>query len=76
VKVAVTAVSAFSVTVQVEVPLHPPPLQPAKIESPVATGVSVTMVPLTKELEQDRPQNIPKPVTVPLPVPAFDTDSV
>lgn len=44
-KVAVTDVAAVSVAVQVPVPLHPPPLQPAKVDPVAALAVSVTAVP-------------------------------
>src|SRR5438552_11193119 len=72
VKVAVTVVAALSVTTQVPVPEHPPPLQPLKVEPMAGLAVSVTAVPLVKLAEQVAPQVIPagKLVTVPLPVPA------
>jgi len=72
VKVAVTVVAALRVTVQVPVPLHPPPLQPVKVEPAASAAVSVTAVPLVKLAEQVAPQVIPAGalVTVPLPVPA------
>jgi hypothetical protein len=44
-KVAVTPVAALSVTLQVPVPVHPPPLQPPKTEPDAALAVSVTRVP-------------------------------
>ena len=44
-KVAVTEVLAVRVTVQVAVPLHPPPLQPLKVEPVAGVAVSVTVVP-------------------------------
>ncbi len=44
-KVAVTVRFSFMVTVQLPVPEHPPPLQPAKIEPEAADAVSVTSVP-------------------------------
>ena len=46
VNVAVTAASALSVTMQVPVPLHPPPLHPANVESAAGAAVNVTTVPL------------------------------
>jgi len=46
VNVAVTAVLALSVTMQVPVPLHPPPLHPANVESAAGAAVNVTTVPL------------------------------
>jgi hypothetical protein len=73
VNVAVTAVSAFMVTLQVPVPEHPPPLHPAKSESEFLDAVRVTEVPVLKPAEHVEPQLIPvgELVTVPLPVPAF-----
>ena len=71
-KVAVTAVAALRVTVQVPVPEQPPPVQPVKREPAAGVAVSVTAVPLVKLAEQVAPQVIPAGalVTVPLPVPA------
>jgi hypothetical protein len=43
--VAVMVVSAFIVMVQVAVPEHPPPVQPAKTEPGAGLAVSVTEVP-------------------------------
>ena len=77
VKVAVTVVAALKVTVQVPVPVHPPPLQPLKVEPAAGAAVSVTAVPLAKLAEQVTPQVMPVGalVTVPAPVPAFETVS-
>ena len=74
-KVAVTVVSAFTVTVQVPVPLQPPPLQPANTEPPAGVAVKVTEVPELKDFEQVAPQSTPEGllVTVPLPVPPLET---
>ena len=44
-KVAVTVVAAFTVTMQVPVPEQPPLDQPAKVEPEAALAVSVTVVP-------------------------------
>jgi len=76
VKVAVTAVAAVIVTLQVPVPLQPP-LQPVKVEPTVGVGVSVTVVPWLNVDEQVAPQLMPAgdEVTVPAPVPALVTDS-
>src|SRR2546425_5126085 len=70
--VAVTVVAALRVTVQVPVPLHPPPLERVRVEPAAGAAVSVTAVPLEKLAEQVAPQVIPAGalVTVPLPVPA------
>lgn len=72
---AVTVVVAFMVTVQVPVPLQPPPLQPAKTEPPPGVAVKVTEVPELKDFEQVLPQSTPEGllVTVPLPVPPLET---
>ena len=72
--VAVTVVSAETVTVQLPVPLHPPPLQPAKVEPLAGVAVRVETVPgVTPETEQVAPQLMEPPVTVPVPVPVFPT---
>lgn len=74
--VAVTDVAAFIVTVQVPVPEHPPPDQPANTDAPdVGAAVSVTTVAWRKLAEQVAPQLMPagELVTVPVPVPAFET---
>ncbi len=47
-KVAVTEVAAFIVTVQEPVPVQPPPLQPVNVEPAEGAAVKVTMVPLVK----------------------------
>ena len=44
--VAVTLVSAFSVTVQAPVPEQPPPLHPANVDPDDALAVSVTVFPV------------------------------
>jgi len=76
--VAVTVVAAETVTAQVPVPEHPPPLQPLKVEPAAGVAVRVTAVPLVKLAEQVAPQLIPAGalVTVPLPVPAGVTVKV
>ena len=43
--VAVIVVAEVSVTLQVPVPLHPPPLQPVNTDPAAALAVSVTTVP-------------------------------
>lgn len=45
VNVAVTVVAAFTVTVHGAVPVHPPPLQPVKVEPVAGVAVSVTDAP-------------------------------
>ena len=45
VKFAVTAVSAVKVTVQDEVPVQPPPLQPVKVAPKAFSASRVTVVP-------------------------------
>jgi hypothetical protein len=76
-KPAVTARSWSIVTVQVPVPLQAPP-QPVKLELAPAVAVSVTIVPCVNSAAQVAPQSIPagELVTVPEPVPDFDTVSV
>lgn len=70
-KVAVTEVLAFKVTVQVFVPVQPPD-HPAKLEPVAGVAVRVTAVPALKLAEHVVPQLMPLGllVTVPLPVPA------
>jgi len=74
-KVAVTVVVAVTVTAHEPVPLHPPPLQPAKTDPAAAVAVNVTAVPVLKVAEQVDPQFISPPplVTVPDPVPDLMT---
>jgi len=76
-KVAVTEVAALIVTVQVPLPVQPPPLQPLKVEPAAGAAVKVTKVPLVNEAAQVVPQEMPAGllVTVPLPVPALETVS-
>ena len=73
--VAVTVVAAESVTTQLPVPVHPPPLQPVKAEPAFGAAVSVTTVPLVKLAAQVAPQSMPAGllVTVPVPAPALAT---
>src|SRR5437867_13319725 len=77
VNVAVTAVAAVSVTAQVPVPAHAPPLRPAKSEAVAGVAVSVTTVPLAKGAEQVVPQSTPAGllVTVPTAGPGPETVS-
>jgi hypothetical protein len=69
--VAVTAVAAVTVTTQVPVPEHPPPVQPANVEPSPATAVNVTTWALAKFAVHVVGQIIPAGalITVPLPVP-------
>jgi hypothetical protein len=78
IKLAVTLSAEFIVTVQVPVPLQPPPLQPENVEPVVGLADNVTTVPKAKLALQVAPQLTPAGVlvTVPAPVPAFDTVSV
>jgi len=77
VNVAVTDCAAFTVMVQVPVPVQPPPLQPENVEPAVGVAVNVTAVPVVKDVEHVVPQEIPVGVlvTVPVPVPALVTVS-
>jgi hypothetical protein len=72
-KVAVTDVLAFTVSIQTPVPVQTPPLQPVKTESADGVAVRVTIVPSLKNSEQSLPQLIPAGllITVPLPLPAL-----
>jgi hypothetical protein len=73
-KVAVTALSWLMLTAQV-LPLklsHPDQLRTS--EPTLGVAVSVTLP--ARLSEQSLPQSIPGPVTVPLPLPDRDTDSV
>jgi len=74
-KVAVTEVAAFIVTLQVPVPVQPPPLQPVNVEPAAGAAVRVTTVPVVKEVEQVAPQEMPAGtlVTAPLPPPDLVT---
>src|SRR5436309_2671942 len=74
-KAAVTDVAAETVTVHAPVPVHPPPLQPLKIEPAAGAAVSVTAVPLVKLAAQVAPRVMPvgELVMVPLPVPDLET---
>jgi len=74
--VAVTDLAAFIVTVQVPVPEHPPPLQPANTEPLAALAVRVTEVPLLNDAEQVLPQLIPAGLLVTVPLPAPDLFTV
>jgi hypothetical protein len=78
VNVAVTVVSAPSVTVQVPVPVHPPPDQPVNVEPASGVAVSVRLVPVTYVALHVAPQLMPgsELVIEPVPVPAFETVSV
>jgi hypothetical protein len=78
VNVADTVVLLFTVTVQVAVPLQPPPLHPEKVEPVAGTALSVTLVPVVTVSVQVLPHRIPagELETDPLPVPARVTVSV
>jgi hypothetical protein len=71
-KLAVIAVAALTVTWQVPVPAHGPPLQPSNTEPGAGLAVSVTVVPELKLATQVAPQLMPagEEVTVPVPLPA------
>jgi|SRR5689334_1675093 len=73
--VAVTDLLALIATTQVPVPLHPLPLQPAKVDPDAGAAVNVTVVPDEKGKLHVVPQSIPAGllVTVPIPTPALVT---
>src|SRR5215510_2737380 len=77
VKVAVTVCGAFTVRLQVPVPVQLP-LQPLKDEPAAGVAVRVTPVPLANAAEHVTPQLMPagELVTVPVPAPAVLTLSV
>jgi hypothetical protein len=65
---AVTEISALSVTAHVPVPVHPPPLQPSKTEPGAALAVRATRLPAGKSNEQPLPlpmQTIPGRLAAP-----------
>ena len=68
-KVAVTALLAVIITVQLPVPEHPP-LQPPKVDPPAGAALSVTVVPLAYASEQSDPQLTPAGLLVIEPAPA------
>lgn len=70
---AFTAVAALTVTLHEDVPLHPPPLQPAKVEPAVGVAVKATTVESGTDSEQSAPQLMRVPVTAPAPVPVLLT---
>ena len=76
VKVAVTEVLAFMVTLHVDMPVHPPP-HPPKVEVDPGASASVTTVPAEKVAGHVVPQLIPAGllVMVPAPVPELCTVS-
>src|SRR5262245_6833507 len=69
-KVAVTDCAALTVTVQVPVPVQPPPLQPVKLEPAAGVAVRVTAVPLANEAEHVAPHVMPAGALVMVPLPA------
>jgi hypothetical protein len=77
-KVAVIVVALTGETVQVLVPVQPPPDQPVKTEPALAVAVRTTELPEGKLAEQLVPQLMPAGalVTLPLPSPARTTVSV
>jgi len=77
-KLAVTVVATLTVTAQVPVPEHTPPLQPVNVEPAAGAAVRVTAAPGVNDCEQLAPQLIPAGalVTVPEPVPLLVTERV
>src|SRR5438132_12851464 len=72
-KVAVTVVAAFIVTVQPPVPEQPPPLHPSKVDPLPATALNLIEVPDTTVSLQSPGQLMPAPLLLPAPVPPSDT---
>jgi len=75
VNVAVTERGAVSMTVHAFAPLHPAPDQPANADPALGVAVRLTFCPRGSALEQAPGQEIPPPVTPPLPLPATETVS-
>src|SRR5262245_6532994 len=75
VDVADTVFAIVIDSVQVPVPLHPPPDQPTKLDPAAGVAVSVTSLPESKVWVQSTPQLMPVPVIVPDPVPLAATVS-
>lgn len=75
-KIAETVVSAFMVTLHVDVPLHAPD-QPAKTALAAGAAVRVTAVPAVNVARQVEPQLMPEGLLemVPEPVPEVCTVS-
>ena len=69
-KAAVTDRFALMTTTQVEVPLHPLPLHPPKLDPAVGAAVNVTVVPLVNVAIHVAPQLIPAGLLVTVPSPA------
>jgi len=78
VNVAVTLCAALMAATQVPVPVQPAPFQPENVEPAAGLADSVTLLFAVKLALQLTPQLIPAGllITVPAPVPAFDTVSV
>src|SRR5439155_26050177 len=78
VKVAVTPCAALIVTEHAPVPEQPPPLQPVNVDPAAGAAVRETDAPVVKGAEHVAPQEMPAGllVTVPVPVPDFETVSV
>jgi len=79
VKSAITDAAAVMVTVQLPVPEHPPPLQPAKVESQEdESAAKVTTVLGGKAEVHAAPQATPggSLITVPMPAPTLLTESI
>ena len=71
-KVTVTLLALFMVTTHEPLPVHDPD-QPVNVEPAAGAADKVTVVPEVMLAEQVAPQEIPPPVTVPLPEPALVT---
>src|SRR5215204_3312318 len=68
---AVTSLASVIVTLQLPVPEQPLPDQPEKVEPAPAVALRVTSRPAGYFSVQSSPQSMPRPVTLPLPLPVF-----
>ena len=73
VKVAVTVVETLLTKTHEDVPAHPPPLHPLKVDPVAAVAARVTTLPAAYVAEHTVPQLMPTgvPTTVPMPVPVL-----
>jgi hypothetical protein len=75
VNVAVTFLAELIATVQLPVPLHPPPDQPANRDPEAGLAANVMFCPRGSGFEHVPGQEMPPPLTRPLPVPEMEVVS-